>query len=379
MRIGIARKRWPMIVVAGACLAAAAIVLAADQVAPLSIGSPAPEFELPGVDGKVYRLDDFEEFPILVVIFTCNHCPTAQAYEARIKQLHADYRDKGVAIVAISPNDPLAVRLDELGYSDLGDTFEEMKIRAQDAGFEFPYLYDGETQRVSRAFGVLATPHVFIFDRQRKLRYAGRIDDNDIGPPTSHDARRAIEELLAGRPVSVPETRVFGCSTKWADKRESARQAIERWNQEPVQLESVSPEMLRKRLTEKSDRYRLVNVWATWCVPCIEELDDLVTIHRMYRKRRFEVITVSADRPSARDAALEVLREKHCSASNYILDTEHQDALFDAVDPQWKGAVPYTLLIAPSGEVVHRVHGEFDPRELKRVIVQHLGRTYASR
>ncbi|RMF39103.1 MAG: redoxin [Planctomycetota bacterium] len=376
-------ERWLLLtvlllVLCGGSTGSFSSAMAAD-VTPLKIGSPAPKFELPGVDGNIYRLEDFDDSPILVVIFTCNHCPTAQAYEGRIKQLHADYKDKGVAVVAISPNDPQAVRLDELGYSDLGDSLEEMKIRAQDAGFEFPYLYDGDTQRVSRAFGVLATPHVFIFDRQRKLRYAGRIDDNDIGPPKSHDARRAIEELLAGKPVSVPETRVFGCSTKWSDKRESARQALARWDQEPVELQTISPEKLRTRLTEQSDKYRLVNVWATWCVPCIEELDDLVTMHRMYRKRKFELITVSADRPSARDAARKVLQEKHCSATNYILDTDEQDALFDAVDPQWKGAVPYTLLIAPSGEVVHRVHGEFDPRELKRVIVEHLGRTYASR
>ena len=110
--------------------------------------------------------------------FFGGHCPTAQAYEGRIKRLAADYKDKKVALVVISPNDPQALRLDELGFSDLGDSLEDMKIRAKDHGFSFPYLYDGETQKVSRAYGPVATPHVFVFDRQRKLRFAGRIDNS---------------------------------------------------------------------------------------------------------------------------------------------------------------------------------------------------------
>src|SRR5687767_3217624 len=147
--------------------------------APLPIGSVAPDFSLPATDGKIYSLGDFASSKVLVIIFTCNHCPTAQAYEARIKQLVTDYQSKGVAIVAISPNDPLAVTLGEMGYTDVGDSFEEMKIRAKDKKFNFPYLYDGETSKISMEYGPQATPHVFIFDKDRRLRYSGRIDDGE--------------------------------------------------------------------------------------------------------------------------------------------------------------------------------------------------------
>jgi peroxiredoxin len=355
------------------------INLLAEEVKTLAIGEPAPDFSLPSIDGQSYRLIDFDQAKLLLVIFTCNHCPTAQAYEDRIIAIHSDYQDRGVAVVAISPNDPLAVRLDELGYTDLGDSMDDMKQRAQDRGFKFPYLYDGETQQTSKAFGVLATPHVFLFDQDRKLRYAGRIDDNDIQPPTSHDLRNALDELLVGQPVTLPETPVFGCSTKWSDKREAAAKTLEKWNQEGAELHLLSPADLRQRLSEPSENYRLVNVWATWCIPCIEELDELVTIHRMYRKRQFELITISADDPSQQQEALNILQDKHCSASNYLLDARNRDDLFDSVDPDWKGAVPYTALISPSGKVVHRIHGEIEPAELKRVIADHLGRTYASR
>ena len=193
--------------------------LVAEDYPTLEIGSQAPDFNLPGVDGKNYQLADFEQDDALLVIFTCNHCPTAQAYEDRIKKLHTDYGSRGVRLVAISPNDAEAVRLDELGYSDLGDSLEDMKIRAKEAGFEFPYLYDGETQQVTKAYGAKATPHTFLFDKERKLRYTGRIDDGEVGPITKHDLRDAIEAVLRGEEVATASTRVFGCSVKWASKQ----------------------------------------------------------------------------------------------------------------------------------------------------------------
>ena len=351
----------------------------AKDVKTLKINAPAPELNLPGVDGKTYRLADFADAKVLVVIFTCNHCPTAQAYEQRIIQLHADYRDKGVTLVAISSNDPQAVRLDELGYSDIGDSFEDMKLHAKRRGYKFPYLYDGKTQRVSTAFGALATPHVFIFDRQRKLRYNGRIDDADVKPPKSHDARNAIDDLLAGRPVRVPKTRVFGCSTKWADKRETARKSIEKWNAEPVELKQIDEPALRKLVANKTENFRLINLWSTTCIPCITELPEFVTVNRMYRRRHFEMYTVTTDSPDRKDSALKVLRKNHVSCTNYIFDSDDRDRLAEALDPKWEGPVPYTILVAPGGKIVRRWKDEIDPQDLKSEISRRLGKTYASR
>ena len=343
----------------------------------LEIGALAPDFKLPGVDDKDYQLNDFGDAKVLMVVFTCNHCPTAQAYEKRMNQMYTDYSNQGVAVVAISPNDALAVRLDELGYSDLGDSLDDMKIRAKDAGFKFPYLYDGETQATSLQFGVLATPHVFIFDESRKLRYKGRIDDSEVGEVQSHDARNAIDALLAGKPVPVETTRVFGCSTKWSDKRDSAKKAREKWDQEPVELSLLSEDELPKLARNETEKYRLVTVWATWCTECVAELTEFVTINRMYRKRDFETITISADFTDARDAALETLKESKVACTNYLFDSDDRDKLFDGLDPKWEGALPYTVLIAPGGEIVYRQHGPINPQELKRELANRLGRTYA--
>ncbi len=185
----------------------------------LQPGSKAPDFMLPGIDGKTHSLADYASSRVLVIVFTCNHCPIAQVYERRISQLAADYSKRGVAVVAIQPNAPEALRVDELDCSDISDSLDEMKIRAAYKHLDYPYLYDGETQQTARAYGPQATPHVFIFDRERRLKYEGRMDDNyRIERVKSQDARDAIEAVLAGREVAAAHTGVFGCSTKWKEK-----------------------------------------------------------------------------------------------------------------------------------------------------------------
>lgn len=349
------------------------------DVKPLAVGSPAPDFNLPGVDGKQHTLADYKDAKVLVVVFTCNHCPTAQAYEQRIIDLTNDYRPKGVAVVAISPNDARAVRLDELGYTDLGDSLEDMKVRAAERKFPFPYLYDGDTQSVSRAYGVLATPHVFIFDAERKLRYQGRIDDSDVKQVKSHDTRNAIDALLAGKPVPAEKTNVFGCSTKWSDKREDAKAWLAKADAEDVALDTIDAAGVRKLAANvEGGKLLLVNVWATWCGPCVAEMPELVTVNRMYRKRPFEMISISMDEPEQKDAALKVLKDNRLSATNHLF-TGDKDALVAALDPDgWQGPVPHTVLIAPGGKIVFRASGAVDPLKLKRAIVEQIGRTYAS-
>jgi peroxiredoxin len=343
---------------------------------PLAIGSPAPDFRLPGVDGKTHGLHEYDASKVLVIAFTCNHCPTANAYEARFKKFADDYKAKGVAFVAISPNDPKAVRLDELSFTDLDDSFEAMKIRAKDHAFNFPYLYDGETQATSRAFGVLATPHLFIFDADRKLRYQGRFDDSEVKEVKSHDAIKAVEAILSGSKVAIETTRVPGCSTKWADKQESARQWLAKADAEPVSLEEIDASGVAKLVKNDTKNLLLVNLWATWCGPCVAELPELVEMNRMYRSRAFRLATISLDEPAKRDAALEMLRKNHVSAANYLSKVDGQDKLAEALDKEWPGPVPYTLIVAPGGKVIYRKSGAIEPLEVKRAIVGYLGSTY---
>ena len=175
------------------------------------------------------------------MVFTCNHCPIAQMYERRIGQLAADYNDRGVAVVAIQPNDPKAIRIDELDSSDISDSLDEMKIRAEYKHLQYPYLYDGDTQSVTRAYGPQATPHVFIFDQERHLRYEGRIDNSyRTELVKTQDARNAIDALLAHHEVAVKHTGVFGCSTKWQEKQASRLTPLAKIEAQPVKLDLAS-------------------------------------------------------------------------------------------------------------------------------------------
>jgi peroxiredoxin len=348
-----------------------------EDVKTLETGAPAPAFELTGVDDKNYSLDSFSDANILVVIFTANHCPTAQAYEGRIIQLVKDYKDKGVAIVAISSNNPKAVRLDEMGYTDLGDSFEEMKRRARERDFNFPYLYDGDKQEAARALGAIATPHVFIFDEARKLRFNGRIDDyENINKVTQHDTRNAIEALLAGKKVSPAKTKAFGCSIKWADKIESAKAAVKKWNNEAVTVEMVDIKGVESLVKNDSENLRFINIWATWCGPCITEFPDLIEIFRMYRNREFEMITISADTPKKSDKVLQFLRKMHASTKNYHFNSDNKYDLIEAVDSEWPGSLPYTIIIKPGGEILYKKSGPIDAYKVKKTVVEYLGRYY---
>lgn len=176
----------------------------------LELGEQAPDFDLPGVDGKNYSLADFADAKILVVVFTCNHCPYVIGSEDRMLAFYEDYRNRGLAMVGINSNET---------KDHPTDDFENMKSHAAEKGFPWPYLRD-DSQDVALAYGALRTPHYYVFDANRKLRYTGRMDDNPRTPgaETTHELRDAIEDLMVGREVKVPLTNPIGCNVKWWNK-----------------------------------------------------------------------------------------------------------------------------------------------------------------
>jgi peroxiredoxin len=360
----------------------------------LKIGDPAPDFSLPGVDGRTYSLASFSADPFLVVIFLSNHCPVSHAAETRFIPFVAGLRWKGVAVVAINPNSMEGLRIDELGYSKYGDSFGEMKLYARDRGFNFPYLYDGATQAAAMAYGCLCTPHMFVFDQQRRLRYAGRFDDSQVADPASvhaTDGANAVEALLAGRPVPVERTRPFGCSTKWLTKKGSVAEGNEEWANLPVSLEPVDAAGVAALARNTTSRLRVINVWATWCVPCVEEFPGLVSISRRLSTRDFDMISISVDEPKDEAKALQFLKKQHAAVppnqkavvakegrttNNYIYTGPGGDALAQALDPKWPGGYPYTVVIAPGGEVLYRITGEADVADLQSKLIDRLGVYY---
>ncbi len=351
---------------------------AADDNPPtLKIGEKAPNFNLKGTDGKQYTLESFKASKFLVFVFTCNHCPTAQAYEDRLIAFQNKYKAKGVRLVGINPNSDKSVRFDELSYSDLNDSYAEMKIRVKDKKYNFTYLFDGDLQAAAKAYGPSTTPQVFVFDQKRVLQYVGRIDnDEHLGKATVFDLDDAIDQLVAGKPVNVTTTKTFGCSVKWLYKNEWKDKEVASWKEEPVALEKIDLEGMKTIMKNGSGKYRLVNFWATWCGPCVGEMSSLVESDKMYRAREFELITVTLDAEKAQDKALALLKKKVASNKNYIFGDGDKYALIEAVDPTWQGALPHTILIDNEGKVVFRQSGMINILELRKAIVAKIGRVY---
>jgi thiol-disulfide isomerase/thioredoxin len=248
-----------------------------------------------------------------------------------------------------------------------------MKVRAKHRQYNFPYLYDGDTEEASKKYGPVATPHAFVFDKERTLRYAGRIDDSERpAHAKTHELRDAIDAVLAGKQPAVTQTKTFGCSVKWAGKEDAVKQYMDKLAAEPVDVKPVDAAGLRELRKNAGEKLRLINFWATWCGPCVTEFPDLVEINRMYRHRAFELVTVSANFPDEKKEVLAFLKKQQSSGTNLLFASEDKYKLMEAFDKEWSGALPLTLLVAPGGEVLYRQEGAIDPLEVKRAIVKAL-------
>jgi len=360
----------------------------------LKIGDPAPDFSLKGVDGKMYSLADFSNAPVLMVVFLSDHCPYSHAAESRLLPLVAELKPRGLGVVAIMPNNPDSMAVGELGYTRFSDSYDDMKLYARQQGFTFPYLYDGDTQTTAKAYGCLCTPEVFLFDRERKLRYFGQFDDSRFAETNtvhSTPARDALEEMLAGRPVTRPVTKPFGCSTKWIENRPRLIAGDEKMYGGPVVLETIDATNVAALVRNDTKKLRLINVWATWCVPCVQEFPEIVSLSHRFANRDFEVITISVD--DAKDTAKvkQFLEEHHATVpnrvqrslkaegrdtNNYLYTGAGLDALMQALDPSAPGPVPYTILVAPGGKIIYRQANEIDYDDLVAKIVGQLGPYY---
>jgi len=372
----------------GMAVAAVLPVLGQEVPKVLAIGAAAPDFALPNMDGKIHTLADFKDAKVFCVVFTCNHCPDSVASAVRMEEIHQDYQNKGVALIAVNGNNPGSLTPDELGYSPFGDSFEEMAPFAKDFGWTFPYLYDGEKQEFATACGAQSTPHVFVFDAERKLRYTGRIDDGrKAGPVEKSQLRDALDALLAGTEVKEPVTRSFGCSTKWLFKKSNVAADQAAWEKKPVTVADLDVDLAKKLRANGTDKIRVVNFWSTSCGPCVKEFPDLVDTYRRFQNRGVELITISLDDPAMRPAVSKFLESRHAALSdrtapslaeegrasnNYHWTGGNPDSMAEALDGEWTGALPHTVIIAPGGEILWRHTGELDVVELRRQILKGL-------
>lgn len=339
----------------------------------LAIGAPAPAFSLKGVDGRIHTLGDYAGSAVLAVIFTCNHCPTSQLYEQRVQQLHRDYANRGVAVVAINPESPDTASLKDLAYSDVPDSLDGMIERSTYRRLDYPYLYDGDSQAAATAFKVEALPQAFVFDQQRRLQYVGRIDDDPGGQRVkSQEVRAAIDALLAHQPVRVAATLPNGCPLRRSGDKGDAQAEERALAGEPVLLQPAGPAELKRLRANEGGPLTLVNFWATWCGPCISEFPELLKTFRTFRSRGLDLVTISVDVPDARPAVIKWLQERHAGNHNFLFATDDTTGLQQAFDPALPSSVPFTLLLGPSGDVRFQQEGAVQFLGLRRAILANL-------
>jgi thiol-disulfide isomerase/thioredoxin len=341
------------------------------QTSPLATGSQAPGFSLKGTDGALHSLADWKDSKVLVVAFLCNHCTESQVYEGRVNALAQHYASKGVAVVAIQSSNPAAFSESDLAWSDVGESLADMKERASYRKFSFPYLYDGDTGSTAVAFGAAVAPTVFVLDKERKVRYSGRIDDDaQDGPGTSHYAADAIDALLAGNPVKVATTPAAGCPLRMGKDQGGKQVAGE--DSAPVTVSLAPAPVLTALRRNPTGKLLLVNFYATWCGPCVTEFPDLMATNRMYRGRPFSFTTVSSNVPDEEPQVLKFLQKMKATTSNLLFGSDDTYAMQDAFDPGLGAGVPVTVLLDPKGEVLLHQQGEIDLMEIRRAILANL-------
>ena len=336
----------------------------------MPIGTAAPDFALKGTDDKIHTLAEFSKGKVLVVMFESVHCPVSENYEGRMRALYDTYHSKGVEFVAINPNNPRAVRLDELGYTDLTDAPADMKIRVRDRHIPWPYVSDGETQTTAQKFGAVATPHVFIFDQDRKLRYEGRIDDNQNEKLVKvHDAQDAVEALLSGGTVVVPHRPAFGCSTKWLSKSGDVEKETARIHAEPAELTTASIADITALRANDGDKVTVIHFWSTATPNGQKNFEDLQTTYRMYRGRSYNYVTVNTDTSENTAKATDFLHAEYASSKNLQLSPADLKSVQSAFGNTWRPNEEFTAVIAPGGKLVYAHKGPVDVLDVRHAVL----------
>ena len=330
-----------------------------------------PPFKLPGVDGLIYNSTDFRKSELLVIVFLSNHCPTSQIFQHRIIRLAKEYRNKGLAVVAISPNDPEAILPDELSSSALGDTLPEMALRARELQYPFPYLYDGKTQEVATAYGVRVTPHAFLFDKKRKLRYSGRIGDHkNPDREDREELRIAINSLNHGIEPAVVRGLVFGNSIKWIKDRIIAEKTRERFARESVYLKKANIRTLKFVRRNDSKLPKLIYVWSNQDKNNRQELLQLAAIHKIYRKRGLKLVTICVDGNDFTEVAKKLLIETQSSGTNYICSGTEISPVVELRAEEGIETTPFLGLLTSEAKIFYRSTKGLEPLTIKQHIIE---------
>jgi hypothetical protein len=277
-------------------------------------------FELPGVNGQYYRNSDLKGHKLTLIIFLSNHCKVSQSFQKKIIQMNKIWIENQIKLFVFSPNYEKAILPDELAYSDYGDSFEEMKHRAYDESYNFPFIYDGKSQVVTNSLNAKITPIGYLFNKDEKLVYSGKIG-NYLRPNDAIKTHleKNINYLLNGKEVKFNKTKVYGTAIKFQKDMKIAEQVAKRHSQETVNLYYADSKRINFFLNQKTNFPKLFYFWEKRSnLKTVEtNLDKICKIFKKFRKRGLKVFTVCICSEEQRNATHLILRNSELSALNY--------------------------------------------------------------
>jgi len=331
-----------------------------------------PPFSLRATNGEVYTESDFDDKKVLGIVFLSNHCKVSQLFQNHLIALTRKY-SKDMVIIAVSPNYEQSILPDELAYSDLGDSFEDMVKRANRMKYNFPYLHDGDDQNLTKEIGAKITPTIYLYNQDRELFYSGRIGniDSPDNMETS-EVNQAISSLLIGKKTSFKRTKVFGTAIKTKNHLFVAEQVRQRYADEKVRLSEADARKLNFYLTHNTRKPKLFYVWQTSDGKPRDNLIKLSFLYKIFRKRGFKLITVCIAKKDEEDKIVEFLENSQLSSTNFIVYGHHISPLASIIPDDVEKVTPYFRLLSSRGEKLIGSHGEISTDSLRYEIVKAL-------
>lgn len=322
-----------------------------------AVGEPAPDFTLRDLAGRKHELAGYRG-KITVIAFLATKCPISNDYNERVRAIAEEYGAKGIVFLGINAS------------SD--ETVEMARAHAERNGFRFPLLKD-ESGSVADAYGAMRTPEIYIVDARGVIRYHGRIDNSrDPARASRHDLRAALDEMLAGKPVTTPETKAFGCIIKRSQAslmRGLDLAAAAQVNRTPVRLIKPAqyPEMVKETVAQ--GKVLVVNFWATWCGPCVAEFPEFVKLDKEYRAKGVRIVGISADEVSDLETkVVSFIKEKGVGFEIFLQDVEDPQEMIDVVDKKWEGVLPTTYIYDRKGNLALARYGIIDRDQMIQTI-----------
>lgn len=331
-----------------------------------------PSFKLKATNGEIYSQSDFNDKKVLGIVFLSNHCKVSQLFQNHLIALTRKYSED-VVIIAVSPNYEQSILPDELAYSDLGDSFQDMVKRANRMKYNFPYLHDGDNQNLTKEIGAKITPTIYLYNQERELFYSGRIGniDSPDNMETS-EVNQAINSLLIDKKTIFKRTKVFGTSIKTKNHLLVAEQVRQRYADEKVRLNEADARKLNFYLTHNIRKPKLFYVWQTNDEKPRDNLIKLSFLYKIFRKRGFKLITVCIAKKDEEDRIVEFLENSQLSSTNFIVYGHNISPLASIIPDEVEKVTPYFRLLSSEGDKLIGGHGEISIDSLRFEILKAL-------